>query len=191
MCLWGAVPRREGSWSPQSPAVLRPAPDPGLAAGVAACRRHPSLARRSWLELQICLFWGFSTLVEGIGLRRRNFFPLKKNVFGLSLVVLGIPPIFLHGQDDSGTGGKQGAEMAKLVAADGEARDAGGRSFAQVRSLRPGAVRPGRAVCAPCPAPGNRWETSRERSLPGDSAPPTPPDASSGRRGPSLPPASA
>ncbi|XP_045020749.1 translation initiation factor IF-2-like [Bubalus bubalis] len=64
--------------------------------------------------------------------------------------------------------------MAGLVAADRRGGTRGGRSFAQVRSLRRGAGQAGRVGCAPCPAPGHRWETSLERSLPGDSAPPTP-----------------
>lgn len=51
----------------------------------------PPARRDLWLHLQICLFWGFSTLVEGIGLRRRNFFPFKKNFFGRRLVALGFP----------------------------------------------------------------------------------------------------
>lgn len=80
LCVfWGAVPGRKGSRIPQPAAALRPAPNPELPAGVAARRRHPSRAPQSWLHLQICLFWGFSTLVEGIGLRRRNFFPFKKH----------------------------------------------------------------------------------------------------------------
>lgn len=64
--------------------------------------------------------------------------------------------------------------MAGLVASDRRGGTRGGRSFAQVRSLRRGAGQAGRVGCAPCPAPGHRWETSLERSLPGDSAPPTP-----------------
>lgn len=188
MCLWGAV---RNARAPGAPSPL-PRSDLLQTRG---CRRGspptsgtPSRTRRSWLELQICLLWGFPRwLRESVS---RNL--LKKFFFGLSLVVLGISPSpFLHGLGDSGTGGRQRAEMADLAAAKGEVRDAGGRSFAQVRNLPPGAVRRRRAVCLPCPAPGNRWETSRERSLPGDSAPPTPPDASSGRGGPSLPPASA
>nr|CAI9701026.1 unnamed protein product [Rangifer tarandus platyrhynchus] len=64
--------------------------------------------------------------------------------------------------------------MAGLVAADWRGGTRGGRSFAQVRSLRPGAGQAGRVGCAPRSAPGHRWETSLELSLPGDSAPPTP-----------------
>lgn len=98
-CWWqsfvslGGCSEREGSWSPQPAAALRPAPNPGLPAGVAAYRRHPSRALRSWLELQICMLWGFSTLVEGIGLRRRNFF--LSFFFFLALIWLcwGSPPL--------------------------------------------------------------------------------------------------
>ena len=138
----------------------------------------PPTAPRSWLELQTCLFGvfhGFSTPVEGIGLRRNFFF-----FFGRSLVVLGISPspslhhTLVRGLGDRGTGRRLRAEMAGLVAADRRGGTRGGRSFAQVRSLRRGAGQAGRVGCAPCPAPGHRWETSLERSLPGDSAPPTP-----------------
>lgn len=59
--------------------ALGPAPHPELPAGSPPA---PSRAPRSWLRLQICPFVGFSTLVEGIGPGRRNFFPFKKTFFG-------------------------------------------------------------------------------------------------------------
>lgn len=74
LCLWGAVPGREGSRSPQAAAALRPAPKPGLPAVVAAGREHPSRRAAILAGVADLPVWGFSTPVEGIGLRRRNFF---------------------------------------------------------------------------------------------------------------------
>ena len=74
LCLRGAVPGREGSRSPRDAAALRPAPNPGLPALVAAGRGHPSRRAAILAGVADLPVWGFSTLVEGIGVRRRNFF---------------------------------------------------------------------------------------------------------------------
>lgn len=148
---------RQDSLSPRPTAARRPAPSPGLQTGVAARRGHPSRCAGILAGVADLPVWGFSTLVEGIGLRRRNFSSFFffsfffSAAFGRSLVVLGIPPSpFLHkalvsGLGDCGIGGRHGAEMAGLVAADGEARDAReGRSSVQVLNLRPEAGRTGK-----------------------------------------------
>lgn len=114
-------------------------------------------------------------------------FPLK-NIFWPMFGCVGIPPSpFLHGRPkarglDGGAGGRGwGGEGCWRM-----------KEFCSSSQSAPcKLVRRRRAVCAPGTAQDKRWETSQERRLPGDSAPPTPPGASSGRGGPSLLPASA
>lgn len=123
LCLWGAVR------SARAPGAPSPPPRSDLLQ-TRGCRRGspltagtpPARCDLGW-SCRFACFGGFPRwLRESVSGEGISFFPFFFFFLALIWLCWGSPPPFLHGLGDGGTGGRQGAEMAELAAADGEVR---------------------------------------------------------------------